>query len=277
MLLPAIYVSPHSEKCPARWSRVFFIGGNGDSSSPGSSDAGRTHGDDNGNHECIIIKISVMRLLPSIVNRIATDYNRSMRMYNSYLSSLLSQLPLFLVYLGGLYWVRRQRPEQPWTAKLATWALGLLLLEEIAGLFITQWLIDALNNSAVSGIDTEGGILLTLLNSVDMVRMLLHSAGIALLIRALFPNRPNSGSSRWLRRVIGGMAGLILGLLVALIFGDGIGAILNISTFEGERGFFVAFIMLPGLALVGTIIGALVGGRWRSEETPAEKSRRNGL
>ena len=56
------------------------------------------------------------------------------------------------------------------------------------------------------------------------------------------------------------MIGLVVGGLVGLLLGDPISLALGISDFEGERGYFIGFLLIPGFALLGAIVAALVVG-----------------
>jgi len=173
---------------------------------------------------------------------------------------LASQFPLLVAYLVGLRFAIVRRTEQPRAAQLALWAFVILLLDEVVGNLVTSWLITSLNSAAATSSVMGSSGQLMWLNSVGVARMLLHTLAIALLIRALFPPRPNAVAASWVRWVVGALLGLIVGALLGMMLGDAIGAALNISAFEGGRGYFVIFVVIPGLALLGAIGGALVGG-----------------
>ena len=65
-------------------------------------------------------------------------------------------------------------------------------------------------------------------------------------------------------RLLGALIGLVLGGGLAVFLGDAIAEALNISNFEGGRGYFIAFALLPLFALVGALLGAImIYLRWR--------------
>jgi hypothetical protein len=64
-----------------------------------------------------------------------------------------------------------------------------------------------------------------------------------------------------LLRLLGALIGSVLGAVVAVSAGDWIGSALGISTFEGERGFFIAFVLLPLFGIAGGVLGALLARR----------------
>jgi hypothetical protein len=175
----------------------------------------------------------------------------------SYGASLATQLPLLIVYLVGLRLALSRRAEQPRAMRLALWAFTILLLEVLVGNLATNWLVAALNTAAVN---SDSGALIALLNGIGVVRVLVHTLGVALLIRALFPPRPDAVAAPWVRWVVGGVIGLIVGAGLGLVLGDPLGEALDISTFEGARGYFVVLAVIPGFALVGALLGALTAG-----------------
>ncbi|MBX3015108.1 MAG: hypothetical protein KF832_26555 [Caldilineaceae bacterium] len=59
-------------------------------------------------------------------------------------------------------------------------------------------------------------------------------------------------------RLLGAFLGLLFGTGLAIFLGDAIGKALNISNFEGGRGYFVLFVILPLFALTGAILGAVM-------------------
>lgn len=84
---------------------------------------------------------------------------------------------------------------------------------------------------------------------------------------------------------------LLLGAFLGLLVGGGVGALvgvpltsaLGISNFEGESGFFIAFVLIPLFGLVGTILGIWVVRRRgqqrsvdvRGTESDTEYTERN--
>ena len=68
----------------------------------------------------------------------------------------------------------------------------------------------------------------------------------------------------FLWRLLGAFIGLIIGVVLAVVLGDQIGKALHISNFEGGRGYFVLFIILPLFVLTGVILGAImIRAGWR--------------
>lgn len=173
---------------------------------------------------------------------------------NSYFANLPTYLPLLITYGVGLHLALGRRQLQP-GATLAAWAFALLLAELIAGNLLTTWLVAALN-----GGQSDSTQQLALISGIGIVRTLVHTLGIALLIRALFPALPDYVAPSWVRWVVGIVIGLIVGGLAGLLLGDPISLALGISDFEGGRGYFVVFLLIPGFALLGAILAALVVG-----------------
>jgi hypothetical protein len=66
-----------------------------------------------------------------------------------------------------------------------------------------------------------------------------------------------------LLRLLGALGGAVLGGLLAIRVGDPLGAALGISTFEGARGYFIGFLLLPLLAITGGAIGLMLAARRR--------------
>ncbi len=182
---------------------------------------------------------------------------------NTYFTNLITYLPLLITYGVGLRLALGRRQAQPRAAGLAAWAFALLIGELLVGNLLTTWLINALNMRTGSGLLGNSALLLTLISGVGIVRVLVHTLGIALLIRALFPPLPDYVAPTWLRWTSGILIGLIVGGLTGGLFGDAIGAAFDISNFEGGRGYFVIFLIIPGFALVGAILGALTVGLYR--------------
>ena len=178
---------------------------------------------------------------------------------NSYFANLPTYLPLLITYGVGLRLALGRRHLQP-GATLAVWAFVLLLAELIVGNLLTGWLLATLNAQALNGGQADSTQQLALLSGIGMVRTLVHTLGIALLIRALFPALPDYVAPSWVRWVVGIVIGLVVGGLVGLLLGDPISLALGISDFEGERGYFIGFLLIPGFALLGAIVAALVVG-----------------
>jgi len=179
---------------------------------------------------------------------------------NGFLTNLPTYLPLLIVYLIGLRLAIGRRQQQPQSAPLAIWSFLILLGELIVGNLVTTWLIAGLNAQAAQGSGMDGSVQVGLINTVGIVRTLVHTLGMALLIRALFPRLPGYVAPRWTRWVLGVVLGLLLGGAAGVIFGDPISLALGIADFEGGRGYFVAFVLIPAFALLGALAGAVVVG-----------------
>lgn len=65
-------------------------------------------------------------------------------------------------------------------------------------------------------------------------------------------------------RLLGAFIGLLVGVGLAVGLGDAIGKALDISNFEGGRGYFVLLVLIPLFGLSGLILGALmIYGKWQ--------------
>lgn len=56
----------------------------------------------------------------------------------------------------------------------------------------------------------------------------------------------------------GALLGAVVGGIIGALVGDPLAAALDISNFEGERGFFIAFVLIPLFLIVGAILGSWV-------------------
>jgi hypothetical protein len=59
----------------------------------------------------------------------------------------------------------------------------------------------------------------------------------------------------------GALVGAVGGGILGALLGVPLTSILGISNFEGESGFFIAFVLIPLFALVGAILGMGVARR----------------
>lgn len=65
-------------------------------------------------------------------------------------------------------------------------------------------------------------------------------------------------------RLLGALIGLLIGIGLAIGLGDAVGRALDISNFEGGRGYFVLLVLIPLFGLSGLILGALmIYGKWQ--------------
>lgn len=62
----------------------------------------------------------------------------------------------------------------------------------------------------------------------------------------------------FLGRLLGFVLGGIVGIILAALLGDPIGRALNVSNFEGGRGYFVFLFVIPLFAIVGAVLGAVM-------------------
>lgn len=62
----------------------------------------------------------------------------------------------------------------------------------------------------------------------------------------------------WGWRLLGALLGVLVGIGLAVGLGDAIGKALDISNFEGGRGYFVLLVLIPLFGLSGLILGALM-------------------
>lgn len=172
-------------------------------------------------------------------------------------SGWATQAPLWIIYVAGLWIGWQRRATQPAASRRVLLAFGLLLLQLIAVEQVSLFLVAQANRQ---------GQVLTVISQqlfwVNLLGNLLLAWAIWLLLRTIFP-APTGPRLPWQHRLLGAIVGLLLGSLVAITVGDALGQALGISTFEGGRGYFVAFLLVPATALLGAIIGALIGGRIR--------------
>lgn len=175
---------------------------------------------------------------------------------NAYFANLPTYLPLLITYGVGLRLALGRRHRQAGAA-LAAWAFALLLVELIVGNLLTSWLLVTLNAQALNGVQPDSTQQLALLNGIGLVRTLVHTLGMALLIRALFPALPDYVAPSWVRWVVGIVIGLVVGGLAGLLLGDPISLALGISDFEGGAVTLSPFCSSPALPCL-----APCWGRW---------------
>ena len=172
----------------------------------------------------------------------------------NFLNDLLPQLPLLLVLLIGFIWARRAGANETKAVapRYVAWALLILLAEALGMTVVFAWWQTAVIVSEESLAQASA-----LLVALRVVGSLIQAGAFLLLLRGIF------GDTFWLRGKAGGcwlaaggaLLGLVVGVLLAIFFGDSIGAVLGVSTFEGERGYFVVFALIPLFGVVGALIG----------------------
>lgn len=163
---------------------------------------------------------------------------------------LAVQFPLWGVYILGLLAARHNRRQQPGAMRRLSLAVLILLLDGLGLNSLSLWLPGILVAQAAS-YETINAILFLL----ALFQNLLRAWAFVLMLRAIFPEW---STPSWVRRLAGGIAGLLVGTVLALLAGDGIGGALGITTFEGARGYFVVFVLVPIFALVGALAGAML-------------------
>lgn len=181
--------------------------------------------------------------------------------------SLVTQLPVFVVFCVGINMAWRRRASQPRVARLTYLALGILFVTAVGMTGVYIWL-------PRYGLAQGWGAtaLQTTFTMVGVVRHVLEAMAFALLLRAIFASpAPVQGSPApalasparaqshgCLGLFLGVVLGAVSGAVLALVLGEPLGMAFNISTFEGERGFFIVFFLVPLLALVGAVTGIVI-------------------
>jgi hypothetical protein len=175
---------------------------------------------------------------------------------NSTISTLFSivvtQLPMLVVYGVGLLTAYSYRQQQPQAAQRFTWAILLFVVDATLLSLASQWYV---NKLAFDGLNQAE--LTFAVNGLALARSLLRAWAFMLILGAVFPAPV---AIKWPLRLIGGVIGLLIGGALAVIFGDSIGSALGVTTFEGARGYFVVFVLIPLFALTGAVVGVLVAG-----------------
>lgn len=174
--------------------------------------------------------------------------------FGNWLNSLVVQLPLLIVCAIGLVEALRRYTQQPEAARRVLFAFALLLVDAV----ILSGIVFGLIASTASQPQNLTWINL-LITGVGLGRNLIHAWAVWLLFRTIFPALAKPSPS-WLRRLIGALVGLVVGALLAIIVGDPLAEAAGISNFEGARGFFVVFALVPLMALAGSVAGAILSG-----------------
>ena len=170
-----------------------------------------------------------------------------------FLQDLGWQFPTIIVCLMGIYLAFERMSQQPQSARRALFGFGLLLLTNIASSALNRWLVGSMNAPDANLAQLQG-----MLAAVSFVIRLAIALSLWLLLRAIFPALPGTVSPSWGRYLIGIFLGLVLGGVLGAVLGDPLSQAMGISNFEGGRGYFVIFILIPGFALAGALIGGIV-------------------
>lgn len=179
--------------------------------------------------------------------------------------TLLTQLPVFVVFCVGLRMAWYQRASQPEVARLTSWALSILFVNAVGMTGVSM----AFSHYGLAR-SWSGSDLQTAFTLLSVVRHLIEAGAFVCLLRAIFhgsariasPARAETPTQTRPRGCLGLVLGAVLGVLsgavLAFVLGEPIGMALNIRTFEGERGFFIAFVLVPLFALIGAVTGVIV-------------------
>jgi hypothetical protein len=170
-------------------------------------------------------------------------------------SGWVTQAPLWIVCIVGLWRGWQHQATHPAASRRVLLAFGLFLVHLLAERQMSLFLVTQANQQ---GQDLE--TLSQQLFWVSLVGNLLPAWASWLLLSAIFPTL-SGPQPTWQRRLIGAIIGLLLGGFIAILGGDALAQALGISNFEGGRGYFVAFLVVPAAALLGAVIGALVSAR----------------
>jgi hypothetical protein len=186
--------------------------------------------------------------------------------FNSIVGMLLAELPMLIVFVMGFFVAYRHRAQMPQAARRTMFAVFLFLLDLTLFSSVTFWVLETV--VAQGGEEAEIGFAL---NVVALLRSLVRAGAFMLLLGAIFPNRQGI---KWPRRLLGGVAGLIVGGILAVVLSGPITTALDIREFEGEQAFFVVFILIPLFALAGAVTGVLVSRPTRTSAAEFAESQR---
>jgi len=186
--------------------------------------------------------------------------------FNSIGGMLLAELPMLIVFVMGFFIAYRHRAQMPQAARRTMFAVFLLLLDLTLLSAVTFWVLETV--VAQGGEEAEIGFAL---NVVALLRSLVRAWAFMLLLGAIFPNRQKI---TWPRRLLGGVGGLVLGGILAVVLSGPITTALDIREFEGEQAFFVVFILIPLFGLAGAVTGVLVSRPTRAGAAEVAESRR---
>jgi len=174
----------------------------------------------------------------------------------AFFTNLITQLPLLILYIVGLLMAFDRLAQQPKTARRTIVAFAILLLTAVGMTGVSSWLPSYLAEQG-----SDAAAITSFLRWIYLASNLLHTLAMGLILAALFRGEQATATPNWLRLILGGLLGLLLGGVLGALLGDPIGAAFQVSNFEGGRGFFVAFFIIPLFAVIGAITGAIVLSR----------------
>lgn len=179
----------------------------------------------------------------------------------AFVTNLITQLPLLILYIVGLLMAFDRLAQQPQTARRAMLAFAILLLTAVGMTVVSSWLPNYLTEQG-----SNAATITSYLRWIYFASNLLHTLAMGLILAALFRGEQATATPNWVRLILGGLLGLVLGGGFGALLGDPIGMAFQVSNFEGGRGFFVAFFIIPLFAVIGAITGAILL-RQRSAQT----------
>ena len=174
--------------------------------------------------------------------------------FSQWVGALAVQLPSLLVYVIGIVVALGRRAEQPRAAQRVLLAFALLLCNAVFLSGLSSWLIQAVE---VQSMPVES--VTQLLTWLAFAQNALHAIALWLLLRTTFPAAA-APAPGWLRRLIGAVIGLVVGVTLGVVLGDWVATAFGVSDFEGGKGYFVIFVVIPLLALAGLVAGAVMAG-----------------
>ncbi|MEZ4639215.1 MAG: hypothetical protein R2873_13600 [Caldilineaceae bacterium] len=164
----------------------------------------------------------------------------------------VSQFPVLIAFGVGLTLAARNRVALPAASGKTTLAIVLFVIDLVVLNWLTQVVINSMVQADPSLSSDELGLLL---NGLALARSVLRAWAFMILFNLIFPG---AQGRRWPRRLLGGLVGLVIGVVLALALGGPISAAVGISDFEGASGYFVVFALTPFFALIGAVTGVVV-------------------
>ena len=173
---------------------------------------------------------------------------------------LFTQLPMFVVFGVGMRMAWRRWTSQPQAARLTCIAIGILFVMTVGMTGVYLWLPHY-------GLEQgwSAAALQRTFTIVGVVREVIEAVAFAFLLRAIFASpapvlhSPARTTSRGcLGPFLGGVLGAGSGVVLAFVLGEPLSMAFNIRTFEGERGFFIVFLLVPLFAIIGAVLGVVI-------------------